>query len=294
MSANALVTGGAGFLGSHLCERLLADGWRVWCADNLATGRERNLRSFAANPSFSFHQVDVSEEPLPGDALDVVFHLACPASPVQYNRLPIETLEVSAFGTARALERAARDEAAFVLASTSEVYGDPLVHPQTESYWGNVDPVGPRSMYDEGKRFAEALATWHARERAVDARIVRIFNTYGPRMDLWDGRVVSTFVRQALAGEPLSLHGDGSQTRSFCYVSDMVEALVRVGVPGAGVIGSSPINLGNPVEKTIRQIAEAVVAAPGSSSVVDTVDRPPGAPSRRIRDITRARSLLGC
>jgi dTDP-glucose 4,6-dehydratase len=295
MSPRALVTGGAGFLGSHLCERLLGDGWDVECVDNLSTGRERNLTGFATHPSFSFHRQDVAKEPLePAERVDVVFHLACPASPVQYHRLPLQTLEVSSRGTEHALELAERDGALLFLSSTSEVYGDPLVHPQSETYWGNVDPIGPRSMYVEGKRFAEALATWWRWARGVDVRIVRIFNAYGPRMDLWDGRVVPTFVRQALAGDPLTVQGDGSQTRSLCYVSDLIEGFVRMATAqNRDEVNRAPVNLGNPTEMTIRQIAEAVVELTGSSSRIEHAERPPGDPERRRPDITRAKQVLG-
>jgi len=212
---------------------------------------------------------------------------------VQYARLPLETLQVSSVGTHGALELAARHGAAVVLASTSEVYGDPLVHPQPESYWGNVDPVGPRSMYDEGKRYAEALATWHRSVHGTDVRIVRIFNTYGPRMDLWDGRVVCTFVRQALADEPLTVHGDGSQTRSFCYVSDLIDGIVRAGTADPGEVNRMPTNLGNPTESTVRAIAELVIELTESSSSVAFVERPPSDPSRRRPDIARAGQVLG-
>jgi len=293
VSPRALVTGGAGFLGSHLCDRLVADGWEVLALDNLSTGRERNLEALSARSTFSFAVLDVAVDPLPNEAVDAVFHLACPASPVQYARLPLETLQVSSVGTHGALELAARHGAAVVLASTSEVYGDPLVHPQPESYWGNVDPVGPRSMYDEGKRYAEALATWHRSVHGTDVRIVRIFNTYGPRMDLWDGRVVCTFVRQALAGEPLTVHGDGSQTRSFCYVSDLIDGIVRAGTADAGEVSRMPTNLGNPTESTVRAIAELVIELTESPSSVAFVERPPSDPSRRRPDIARAGQVLG-
>jgi dTDP-glucose 4,6-dehydratase len=292
MSPRALVTGGAGFLGSHLCDRLVAGGWEVLAADNLSTGRERNLEALQGTPSFSFVRLDVATDRLPDQPVDVVFHLACPASPVQYARLPLETLQVSSVGTQGALELAERHGAAFVLASTSEVYGDPLVHPQPESYWGNVDPVGPRSMYDEGKRYAEALATWHRRVHGTDVRIIRIFNTYGPRMDLWDGRVVCTFVRQALAGEPLTVHGDGSQTRSFCYVSDLIDGIVRAGTADAGEVNRTPTNLGNPSECTVREVAELVLELTGSVSPIELVERPPADPSRRRPDIARAERVL--
>jgi dTDP-glucose 4,6-dehydratase len=265
--------------------------------DDLSTGREGNVEPLRAHPGFSFRRANVAREPLrEPDAharVNVLFHLACPASPVQYGRLPLETLEVSSFGTARALELAREQGAVFVLASTSEVYGDPLVHPQPETYWGNVDPIGPRSMYDEGKRFAEALTTWQSRVHGQDVRIVRIFNTYGPRMDLHDGRITPTFIRQALAGEPLTVHGDGSQTRSFCYVSDLVEGLVRVAQARPGEVSRIPVNLGNPEERTVKEIADLVIALTGSSSSIVNVDRPPGDPERRRPDITRAREILG-
>ena len=271
LSRRALVTGGAGFIGSHLCERLLAAGWVVHCVDNFLTGAQEN----------------------PAGAVDVVFHLACPASPVQYTQMPLQTLETAAFGTANVLALARQKGAIFVLASTSEIYGDPQVHPQIETYWGNVDPIGPRSMYDEGKRFAEALAAWHARVHALDVRIVRIFNTYGPRLSLWDGRVVSTFIRQALMGEPLTLHGDGEQTRSLCYVDDLIEGLVRVAEASPGAVNELPINLGNPDERPIRRIAEAVLACTGSSAPIQSLSRLVGDPQRRQPDITRAKTVLG-
>jgi dTDP-glucose 4,6-dehydratase len=297
MTKRALVTGGAGFVGSHLCERLVRDGWAVEAVDNLCTGRAENLSALEGEPSFALHLADVSREPLrpPGaeGSLDVVLHLACPASPVQYRRLALETLQVCSLGTAAALSVAREHDAAFVFTSTSEVYGDPLVHPQPESYFGNVDPVGPRSMYDEGKRYAEALSTWTARVLGLDVRIVRIFNTYGPRMDLHDGRVVPTFVRQALAGEPLTVHGDGSQTRSFCYVDDLVDGLVRAATTAPGAVNEGPINLGNPDELTMAEIAERVRALVGSTSEIRLVERPSQDPNRRKPDITRAREVLG-
>jgi dTDP-glucose 4,6-dehydratase len=297
MRKRALVTGGAGFVGSHLCERLVRDGWVVEAVDNLCTGRAENLSMLDGSPAFVLRRADISWEPLrPPNAeepVDVVFHLACPASPVQYRRLALETLQVCSLGTAAALAEARRHGAAFLFTSTSEVYGDPLVHPQPESYFGNVDPVGPRSMYDEGKRYAEALCTWTARERGVDVRIVRIFNTYGPRMDLHDGRVVPTFVRQALADEPLTVHGDGSQTRSFCYVDDLVDGLVRAATASRGVINESPTNLGNPAELTMREIAERILELTGSTSEIQYVERPSQDPERRRPDIARAREILG-
>jgi dTDP-glucose 4,6-dehydratase len=297
MTTRALVTGGAGFLGSHLCERLVGEGWIVEAVDNLCTGRAENLANLDGHPAFSLRLADISRQPLRAEdaegRVDVVLHLACPASPVQYRRLALETLEVCAFGTAAALALAREHGADLVFTSTSEVYGDPLVHPQPESYFGNVDPVGPRSMYDEGKRYAEALCTWTGRMHGVDVRIVRLFNTYGPRMDLHDGRVVPTFVRQALADEPLTVHGDGSQTRSFCYVDDLVDGLIRAATVEAGAVNDGPINLGNPAELTIGEIAERVVAMVGSASKVGFVERPSQDPERRKPDITRAREVLG-
>jgi dTDP-glucose 4,6-dehydratase len=287
-----LVTGGAGFVGSHLCESLLHIGRTVTAVDNLSTGDERNVADLARNERFSLHLLDIVSDPLPSDQVDVVFHLACPASPVQYARLPLETLEVSSVGTRRALDLAAQAGAIFVLASTSEVYGDPLIHPQAETYWGNVDPIGPRSMYDEGKRFAEAMATWYGRVHGLDVRIARIFNTYGPRMSLWDGRVVPTFIRQALAGEALTVHGEGEQTRSFCYVADLVEGLIRLAEAEPGAVNRLPVNLGNPVETSILDVAHRVLALTGSSSSIDQVERPAGDPERRCPDITRAREVL--
>jgi dTDP-glucose 4,6-dehydratase len=292
-TSRALVTGGAGFIGSHVCERLLGDDWTVVALDNLTTGEEGNLEPLARHKGFTFLRADLTADKLPEERFDLVLHLACPASPIAYSRLPLETLEVSSTGTRRCLELAAKQQARFVLASTSEVYGDPLVHPQPETYWGNVDPIGPRSMYDEGKRYAEAITTWFRRVHGVDARIARIFNTYGPRMSLWDGRVVPTFVRQALAGEPLTVHGDGSQTRSFCYVDDLVEGLVRLATADSGPVNQLPVNLGNPVERSIMEIARTIVSVTESASGIESVDRPPGDPERRRPDITRAQEILG-
>jgi dTDP-glucose 4,6-dehydratase len=293
MSPKALVTGGAGFLGSHLCERLLDDGWDVVAVDNLSTGRLVNLAGLEPRRGFAFQHLDVASDPLPDGPYDAVLHLACPASPVQYHRLPLETLHVSSAGTRTTLERARADGAVYLLASTSEVYGDPLVHPQPETYWGNVDPVGPRSMYDEGKRFGEALATWFSRVHDTDVRIVRIFNTYGPRMDLRDGRVVCTFVRQALTGEPLTVHGDGSQTRSFCYVSDLIDGIVRAASADRGEVNAMPTNLGNPVESSVLEVAKTIVSLTDSDSEIELVPRPLSDPERRQPDISRARDLLG-
>jgi len=287
----AVVTGGAGFVGSHLCEALVAQGAEVVCVDDLSTGDVHNLASLADDPRFVFVQGDVSAGlDVPSeDQVDLVLHLASPASPTDYHRLPLETLLVGSAGTRHALELAARTGARFVLASTSEVYGDPEVHPQGEDYWGHVNPVGPRSVYDESKRFAEATTAAYRRSRGVDAGIVRIFNTYGPRMRGHDGRMIPTFVRQALAGEPLTVAGDGSQTRSVCYVDDLVRgilAFARSGLPG-------PVNLGNGTELTVAQVAEDVLAATGSEAGVVRVELPEDDPRRRRPDTRLAERALG-
>jgi dTDP-glucose 4,6-dehydratase len=284
-----LVTGAAGFLGSHLCDQLLARGHRVIGVDNHITGNPANLAHLAHHPGFQFMRHDVTtfielEGPLEG-----VLHFASPASPVDYLELPIQTLKVGSLGTHKALGLARAKGARFLLASTSEVYGDPLVHPQPESYWGNVNPVGPRGVYDEAKRFAEAMTMAYHRYHKLDTRIVRIFNTYGPRMRPNDGRVVSNFIVQALRGQPLTIYGDGSQTRSFCYVDDLVEGIVRLFMDGT----PDPTNIGNPVEFTVRQLAELVLKLTGSSSPI--VERPLPVDDPRVRqpDITRARQVLG-
>ncbi|WP_225839452.1 NAD-dependent epimerase/dehydratase family protein [Streptomyces sp. NK08204] len=288
----AVVTGGAGFIGSHLCERLLNAGVEVDCADNLCSGTRDNIAHLRGRPGFRFVECDVCAAEAPGrlaGPYDLVLHFACPASPVDYLRLPLETLDVGSLGTRGMLALAERDGARFLLASTSEVYGDPLVHPQREDYWGNVNPVGPRSVYDESKRFAEALVTAHVRARDADAGIVRLFNTYGPRMRAHDGRVVPTFVCQALAGEPLTVAGDGSQTRSLCYVDDTVEGILLV----AASRSVRPVNIGGTDEVTVREIAARVVELTGSSSRIEFVDRPADDPQRRRPDIAMARELLG-
>src|SRR5881398_3295308 len=252
----SVVTGGAGFLGSHLVDRLLAEGHRVIAIDNLITGNTANIGHLAGNENFRFIKHNVSNFIfLPEEKIDYVFHFASPASPIDYLELPIPTLKVGALGTHNTLGLAKDKKATFVLASTSEVYGDPLVHPQPESYWGNVNPVGPRGVYDEAKRFAEAMTMAYHRYHNLDTRIVRIFNTYGPRMRPHDGRVVSNFIVQALRGEPLTVYGDGSQTRSFCYVDDLVEGIVRLFERG----GPEPTNIGNPHQFTVRQLAELVL-----------------------------------
>jgi nucleoside-diphosphate-sugar epimerase len=285
----AVVTGGAGFVGSHLIERLLEDGWSVVCMDNLSTGHADNMATFLSMPRFSFLQVDLAEDELPAVQADVIFHLASPASPLHYARMPIATMKVGAFGTYKVLELARATGATVLLASTSEVYGDPEVHPQPESYWGRVNPIGPRSQYDEGKRFAEALCAAYHRTYGTAIRMARIFNTYGPRMQPGEGRAVPTFVDQALHGLPLTIHGDGSQTRSFCYVSDLVEGLYRLALSDV----DGPVNIGNPDERPVRELAELIVELTGSASPIEFVPRPPDDPSRRRPDITRAREVLG-
>ena len=284
-----LITGAAGFLGSHLTDRFLADGHEVVAMDNYITGRPDNLAHLGGNPRFSFVQHDVSKFiDVPG-ALQGVLHFASPASPRDYLEFPIQTLKVGSLGTHNALGLAKAKGARFLLASTSEVYGDPLIHPQPESYWGNVNPVGPRGVYDEAKRFAEAMTMAYHRYHGVDTRIVRIFNTYGPRMRHRDGRVVSNFIGQALRGEPLTMYGEGNQTRSFTYVDDLVEGITRLFHGGA----PEPTNIGNPVEFTVAQLAERVLALTGSMSSIVREPLPEDDPKVRQPDITRARDLLG-
>lgn len=284
-----LVTGGAGFLGSHVCTALLDQGHEVVAVDSMLSGSAENVGHLVGRPGFQLLLHDVARGLVVDGKLDLVVHMACPASPVDYAAYPLETLDVSSRGTRTALELASQHAARFVLTSTSEVYGDPLEHPQREEYWGNVNPIGPRSVYDEGKRFAEALTMAYRRSRGVDAGIVRIFNTYGPRMRGHDGRVVPTFIRQALAGEPLTVAGEGTQTRSLCYVDDLVEGLLRFAASDEG----GPVNLGNPRELTVLQIAQDVLEATGSTSEVRFVDLPVDDPKVRRPDIARARELLG-
>jgi dTDP-glucose 4,6-dehydratase len=284
-----LITGAAGFLGSHLTDRFLAEGHEVIGMDNLVTGSRANIAHLADHPRFSFVLHDVSKFIGVEGPLDGVLHFASPASPIDYLELPIQTLKVGSLGTHNALGLALAKGARFFLASTSEVYGDPQVHPQPESYWGHVNPVGPRGVYDEAKRFAEAMTMAYHRVHAVDTRIVRIFNTYGPRMRARDGRVVSNFVVQALKGEPLTMYGEGQQTRSFCYVSDLVEGIYRL-FQSEHV---EPTNIGNPNEFTVRQLADKVRALTGSSSPIVTRPLPTDDPKVRRPDITRARTLLG-
>ncbi len=284
----SLVTGGAGFLGSHLCEALLGKGHRVVCLDNLETGSLANIAHLRGD-EFSFLHHDVSE-PIRVDApLDFVYHLAALASPIDYMRLPLHSLKTGSYGTHHALGVAKWKRARFLLASTSEVYGDPELHPQQETYWGNVNPIGPRGVYDEAKRYAEALTMAYHRQQGVDTSIVRIFNTYGPRMRPNDGRAIPNFLSQALAEKPLTVYGDGSQTRSFCYVDDLIRGLVLLAESGEHL----PVNIGNPGEYTILQLAEAVLAATGSTSQIVFEALPVDDPQVRQPDITRARQLLG-
>ena len=284
-----LVTGGAGFIGSHLCDRLISDGHTVIALDNLLTGDIANIAHLAGEERFSFVKHDVTEYMFVSGEVDFVFHLASPASPADYLAYPIQTLKVGALGTHKALGLAREKDAGFLLASTSEVYGDPSVHPQDESYWGNVNPVGPRGVYDEAKRFAEALAFAYRRYHGLRAGAARIFNTYGPRMRADDGRVVPNFICQALAGRPLTIYGHGSQTRSFCYVSDTVQGLVRMMEEGP----DTPVNIGNPEEMTVREFADFVLSVTGSDSSVEYTDLPLDDPKVRRPDISLARRLLG-
>ena len=283
-----LVTGGAGFLGSHLCDALVADGNSVVCADNLLTGRLENISHLSAGPRFDFHEQDVCRA-FDFGKLDYIFHLASPASPVDYLEHAIETLQVGSLGTMNCLELAKKYGAKFLLASTSECYGDPLEHPQKESYWGNVNPIGPRSVYDESKRFAEAATMAYHRYHQVDTRIVRIFNTYGPRLQLNDGRVISNFMKQALLGEELTVYGTGSQTRSFCYVSDEVAGIVAL----ANSSEHEPTNIGNPGEFTILECAKVVLDVTGSKSNIRFESLPQDDPKQRCPDISKAKRLLG-
>ena len=283
-----LVTGGAGFVGSHLCERFLAEGMQVICMDNLITGDLANIDHLMGKPEFRFHHQDVTNFiHVPGD-LDYILHFASPASPIDYLELPIQTMKVGSLGTHKALGLAREKGATFLLASTSEVYGDPLEHPQREDYWGNVNPVGPRGCYDEAKRFAEAITMAYHRYHGVDTRIVRIFNTYGPRMRLNDGRVLPAFMSQALRGEDLTVFGDGSQTRSFCYVDDLVEGLVRLLFSGE----TNPVNIGNPTEMTIREFGVAILKTTGSSSKFVAKPLPEDDPRVRQPDISKAARVL--
>ena len=284
-----LITGAAGFLGSNLCDRFLREGHEVVGLDNFITGHPDNIAHLMGNDRFSFVRHNISEYTYVAGPLDGVLHFASPASPIDYLELPIQTLKVGSLGTHNSLGLAKAKGARFFLASTSEVYGDPMVHPQVESYWGNVNPIGPRGVYDEAKRFAEAITMAYHRTHGVDTRIVRIFNTYGPRMRPRDGRVVSNFIVQALNGEPITIYGDGSQTRSFCYVDDEVEGLYRLFMQG----DANPCNIGNPVEYTVKQLAEIVIELTGSSAPLVYQPLPEDDPKVRRPDISRARAMLG-
>lgn len=284
----SVVTGGAGFLGSHLTDRLLKEGHFVIAVDNFITGSPLNLEHLAGNNNFKFIRQDVTEYIFIPGSVDYVWHFASPASPIDYLELPIPTLKVGSLGTHNALGLAREKGAAFLLASTSETYGDPLIHPQTEDYWGNVNPVGPRGVYDEAKRFAEAITMAYHTFHKMDTKIVRIFNTYGPRMRLRDGRVVPAFIGQALTNQPLTIFGDGSQTRSFCYVSDLIDGIFRLMMSDY----HSPVNIGNPREMTIRQFGEEILKLTGASSSLDFKPLPVDDPKVRQPDITRAKTIL--
>jgi dTDP-glucose 4,6-dehydratase len=287
MTRRALVTGGAGFLGSHLCDGLLGEGYSVIAADNLLTGNVANIEHLRNDSRFEFVEKDVCQ-PAEWGALDYVFHFASPASPVDYADHGIETLQVGSYGTFEALEAARRSGAKFMMASTSECYGDPLVHPQPETYWGNVNPIGPRSVYDEAKRFSEAVTAAYHRYHQVDTRILRIFNTYGPRMQINDGRVIPNFMWQALRGKDLTVYGDGSQTRSFCYVSDEVDGILRLSRSSEHL----PVNVGNPTEFTILECAQKVIAITGTASQIKFEALPQDDPKQRRPDISKAQRLL--
>jgi dTDP-glucose 4,6-dehydratase len=286
--STCVVTGGAGFLGSHLCERLLADGHRVICIDNLETGSLENI-AHIRDERFDFRNIDIIEPVEIPEDVDFVYHLASPASPIDYLRLPLHTLKVGSHGTHHMLGVAKFKRARFLIASTSEVYGDPQVHPQTEDYWGHVNPIGPRGVYDEAKRYAEAMTMAYHRQQGVDTAIVRIFNTYGPRMRAMDGRAIPTFFRQALQDRPITVFGDGSQTRSFCYVDDLIDGIVRL----ANSDIHMPVNIGNPNEFTLLELAKTVIEVTESRSEIIYEPLPTDDPQQRQPDITRARDLLG-
>jgi dTDP-glucose 4,6-dehydratase len=285
----SVITGGAGFLGSHLTDRLLAEGHRVIAIDSLITGNVANIEHLAGNKNYKFICHDVTDFIYIPGKVDYVWHFASPASPIDYLRIPIPTLKVGSLGTHNALGLAKDKGAAFILASTSECYGDPLIHPQTEDYWGNVNPIGPRGVYDEAKRFAEAITMAYHRYHGMNTHIVRIFNTYGPRMRLDDGRVVPAFIGQALTGNPLTIFGDGSQTRSFCYVSDLIDGIFRLMMSDF----HEPVNIGNPREMTIRQFAEEILRITGAACQIEHKPLPVDDPKVRQPDITRAKTILG-
>lgn len=284
----AVVTGGAGFLGSHLCDRLLSENIKVICLDNLLTGRLENIEHLFSNENFQFIKLDVTNFIHVPSEVDYVLHFASPASPIDYLKLPIQTLKVGSLGTHKALGLAKEKRATFLLASTSEVYGDPLIHPQKEDYWGNVNPVGPRGVYDEAKRFAEAITMAYHRYHALETRIVRIFNTYGPRMRLDDGRALPTFFSQALKGEDITVYGDGRQTRSFCFVSDLIDGIYKLLISNE----TSPVNIGNPEEITIVDFAKEVINLTNSKSKIVYHDLPVDDPKVRQPDISKAKAIL--
>lgn len=284
----AVVTGGAGFLGSHLCDKMLSEGCRVVCIDNLITGNLNNISHLFGNENFTFVKHDITNYIYVPGRVDYILHFASPASPIDYLKLPIQTLKVGSLGTHKTLGLAKEKKARFLLASTSEVYGDPAIHPQTEDYWGNVNPIGPRGVYDEAKRFAEAITMAYHRYHGVDTRIVRIFNTYGPRMRLDDGRALPAFVKQALSCKDITVFGDGSQTRSFCFVSDLVDGIYKLLMSNEVY----PVNIGNPSEITIKQFAEEVIRLTGTSSSIIYQELPEDDPKVRQPDIDRARTLL--
>jgi len=288
-----VVTGGAGFLGSHLCDRLLERDYEVVCLDNLVTGNTRNIAHLMGHSRFRFIKYNVVDYLFVEGHVDAVLHFASPASPIDYLEMPIQTLKVGSLGTHKALGLAKEKKARFLLASTSEVYGDPLVNPQPETYWGNVNPIGPRGVYDEAKRFAEAMTMAYRRYHKIDARIARIFNTYGPRMRRNDGRVVSNFIVQALGGSPLTIYGDGSQTRSFCYVSDLISGILSLLAATPSNEMGQPFNIGNPEERTVRDLATKILALAGSSSPIVYQDLPVDDPHVRCPDIRRVKSILG-
>jgi dTDP-glucose 4,6-dehydratase len=287
--ATCLVTGGSGFLGSHLCDHLLAKGYRVICVDNLDTGNLNNIVHLKDSDTFRFVQADITTHYEIDEPVDFVYHMASPASPIDYARLPLHTLKVGAYGTHNTLGVAKAKRARFLLASTSEVYGDPEVHPQKETYWGNVNPIGPRGVYDEAKRYAEAMTMAYLRQQGVDTAIVRIFNTYGPRMRPHDGRAIPTFLRQALSEKPVTVFGDGSQTRSFCYVDDLVRGLILLMESGV----HEPVNIGNPIELTLLEMAKTVIELTESRSEIVFEALPVDDPKVRQPDISRAKDLLG-